>query len=125
MSEDLPLEYGFALVVGLGTEHLEGEEFVLVIGPAAPDLYMVSTLKRMEELEPRLKTEIDSRSGQVLNEPDRRVDAVSNLIQDFVFVRIHVPDVNRVKPAGTVCVSALLDVTGAENCLGRPISVWG
>ena len=52
MSEDLPLKYGLVLVVGLGTEHLEGEIFVLIIGPAAPNSHSVSTLKGVESSEP-------------------------------------------------------------------------
>ena len=71
MSEDLPLEYGLVLVVGLGTEHLEGEEFVLVIGSAASIVHIGSQdTETRRIIGAQAEDVIDSRSGQVLDEPD-------------------------------------------------------
>ena len=71
MSQDLPLEYGLVLVVGLGTEHLEGEEFVLVIGSAAPIVHIGSQdTETRRIIGAQAEDVIDSRSGQVLDEPD-------------------------------------------------------
>jgi hypothetical protein len=44
MSEDLPLEYGLVLAIAHGTEHLEGQKFVLITVPA-PSLHLVSNLE--------------------------------------------------------------------------------
>ena len=57
MNKDLPLKYGVILAIGLGTKHLKGQEFVLIIGPAAPSLHVVSIQKLVYNSE----TAIDSR----------------------------------------------------------------
>jgi hypothetical protein len=66
MSKDLPLKYGLVLAIGLGTEHLKGQEFVIIIGPAVPSLNGVGIQKLVDNS----KTAIDSRLCQVLDEPD-------------------------------------------------------
>ena len=71
MSEDLPLKYGLVLVVGLGTEHLEGPEFVLIIGSAPPNAHTGSqNTETRRIIGTQAEDVIDSRPGQVLDEPD-------------------------------------------------------